>query len=320
MDERMKDDLSMSDMDNTSVVMANVIAHTPPRLWITSHGCVSQERFGKNGIQKQVHVVVKNLMFVVQVEANVDITKANLEAKLLYDFNHEKDPQVEVSFVKNEPLDYKVNLRPDAVNKAALELKIKVLTSQHEDMLFRVKLLGVDPATGILFDTVTQPVKVISKLIQLKKKGSPTVTTPSPTKKRSSSTDSVSSSLARIEEQLAFLMDKISPGHNQESLATLSNVVVSATNDGSDEEVAVGKTVTHEMNLQPSLEDDEEKEDQFELRFKQFVTSFLGLDPQQRHRKIGDIFNNPSYSQHLDEFLSAFDSPTRKKLKTKDDK
>jgi len=315
MDERMKEDLSMSDMDNASVVMANVIAHTPPRLWITSQGCVSQERFGKNGIQKQVHVVVKNLMFVVQVEANVDITKANLEAKLLYDFNHEKDPQVEVSFVKNEPLDYKVNLRPDAVNKAALELKIKVLTSQHEDMLFRVKLLGVDPATGILFDAVTQPVKVISKLIQLKKKGSPTVTTPSPTKKRSSSTDSVSSSLARIEEQLAFLMDKIAPGHNQESLATLSNVVVSATNDGSDEEVAVGKTVTHEMNLQPSLEDDEEKEDQFELRFKQFVTSFLGLDPQQRHRKIGDIFNNPSYSQHLDEFLSAFDSPTRKKTK-----
>jgi len=58
-----------------------------PRLIITNQNCVLNEQFAKNGVQKEVHVVVKNIGFTIDVEAQgVDLLKANMSAKLIYDF------------------------------------------------------------------------------------------------------------------------------------------------------------------------------------------------------------------------------------------
>jgi hypothetical protein len=123
---------------NGTELMQGQVTGGNPELRIIEQSSVTQETSSKHGITKLVHVVVKNLTFTMEVASNaaLDLTKWNFEAKLLYDFDRDDDQAKEVSFVKNEPLDYKVNIA-DGGQKAIVELKIKVLTSQHEDMLFR---------------------------------------------------------------------------------------------------------------------------------------------------------------------------------------
>ncbi len=86
-----------------------------PSLVIVEQGSVLKELLLKNGVQKQVHVVVKNLPFNIELLAGsnnntlVDLSKCRLEAKLLYDLDKEDEntKPMEVSYVKNEPLDYR---------------------------------------------------------------------------------------------------------------------------------------------------------------------------------------------------------------------
>jgi hypothetical protein len=74
-------------------------------------GCVVSEHISlKNSVQKQVHVVVKNLAFQIELASAFDLTKVNLTSKLLYDFDRDDDQKLEVSYVKNEPMEYKVNI------------------------------------------------------------------------------------------------------------------------------------------------------------------------------------------------------------------
>jgi len=174
-------------------------------LLILSQGSVMHENFSKNGVQKQVHVVVKNLVFMVEIEAPIDLTKSTIEAKLLYDFDTDRSQKVEVSFVKNEPLDYKINIG-ESGQKATVELRIKVLTSQHEDMLFRVRIAAI--IDGQAYECHTQPIKVISKMTQKREPMAPAVVTPTPVKKRSSSsvssvssTEVITATLLRLEQQ-----------------------------------------------------------------------------------------------------------------------
>lgn len=53
--------------------------------------------------------------------------------------------------------------------KALIEARIKVLTSQHEDSLFKIRFSALEPSTGTELEVYSEPIKVISKLTQLKK-------------------------------------------------------------------------------------------------------------------------------------------------------
>jgi hypothetical protein len=92
-----------------------------------------------------------------------------LEASLVYDSEALKP----VSFVKTKPIEYKpvVNESGDQVT---LNMKIKVLTSQHEDMFFRVRVVALQQKTRQPLvpplELVSEPIKVISKPKQSKKK------------------------------------------------------------------------------------------------------------------------------------------------------
>jgi len=154
-----------------------------PSLLLLKQTSLAEDTVTKNGVQKNVHVVVKNSPFCVTFGFNpssssssssalpdgvVNLHKYNLEVKLLYD----SDAAKEVDFVKDKPFQNKSTINQSG-NKITLEVRIKVLTSQLEDMLFRVAVFVYDSESNDLIFTVhSDPVKVISKSDQVKKKKS----------------------------------------------------------------------------------------------------------------------------------------------------
>jgi len=294
-----------------------------PILSITSQGNVSQEHFSKNGITKQVHVVVKNLVFVVEVSSNLDLSKCNLEAKLLYDFDRDEEDKLEVSYVKNEPLEYKVSLS-DGGFKASVELRIKVLTSQHEDMLFRVRLSAMDPLTGQPFGIITQPIKVISKLTQLKgKPGKEAPVNQMANNKKRTTNDMIANTLSDLHRQLQeqnkyihLIMHKLfseSPQQSRnpqdrdsEPLHTLSNIITQQT-------LAIGEPNDFQSDIQS---DHSGQKPEFEDAFRNFISAFQNLQPEEKHNKLEGFLETVS-NDELSEILDVFEStPLRKKLKS----
>jgi hypothetical protein len=85
-----------------------------------------------------------------------------VEARLLYDTAGGDEKQVD--FVKSSPMEYacKINPKGDSVT---VDMKLAVLSSQHEDMFFRVKFSVKATSLSVISD----PIKVVSKPAQLKK-------------------------------------------------------------------------------------------------------------------------------------------------------
>jgi len=155
-----------------------------------------EEQICKNGILETVQVVVKNSPFHLIIGATnaatfkLDFNRVGFEAFLVYDCDGAKD----VDFVKAKPLDFKPCPSEDGKELDA-ELRIKVLSSQHEDMLFKIKIQGFNPITkeelpGLV--VITQAIKVISKPEQLKKR---------PPSKKRTLTDMLVETVSRIEKK-----------------------------------------------------------------------------------------------------------------------
>jgi hypothetical protein len=93
------------------------------------------------------------------------------------------------------------------------EVRLKVLSSQHEDMLFKVRIQGYHPVTREMingFSVVSAPIKVISKPEQLKKKA--------PAKKRTAS-DLLTDTIQRIERKQLEQQELIEKLVQQQTLA-----------------------------------------------------------------------------------------------------
>jgi len=316
-----------------------------PRLILTNQGSVINEQFAKNGVQKEVHVVVKNIAFTMDVEAQgLDLLKANMSAKLIYDYDKDNDPRVEVSYVKNEPLDYRVNLFDNGA-KAIVEIKIKVLTSQHEDMLFRVQLCAVDSATSEQLEVTSKPIKVISKLTHVKKSQPNVVsspTTPTSSKKRlansgslgtipviQSSDINVTAALARIEQTqqnivnvLSFIARRLFPG--LEEIGVMFDQ--SSSQDGTTE-ISVG-TIAQPQQALPVITTSSQQQQtdamegsstEVEHSFRKFLVAVNSLAPEEKQEKISGLVSTLSSddSDKLGELLDTFSS--RKKSKTDSD-
>lgn len=345
----------MHDKDLQKVTEMELGAVTSPQLVIISQGDVSSEHFSKNGVTKQVHVVVKNLVFNMEVSSSMDLTKCNLEARLLYDFDREEDAKnaLEVSYVKNEPLEYKVSLT-DGGYKAAVELRIKVLTSQHEDMLFRVKLSAVDPLSGTTFGVISQPIKVISKLTQLKGKSTNNPKEISPSIKKRTTNDMIASTLTEIHRQLQeqnkyihIIVHKLfsdsmtqQPPQRQERdnepLQTLSNIItqhslgIPSLGESGDfqtdippEQIQVQVPVVpiHQVSVPVtvpvSVQVPQQKPD-LEDAFRNFISAFQNLQPEEKQNKLekleGYLENVPA--EELNDLFDVLGStPLKKKLK-----
>jgi hypothetical protein len=170
------------------------------------------EKFSKNGKAMDLHIVAKNIAFVVHIAASFDLTDSPPSAKLIYDFDR-VDDQKEVEALKSIPLEHTAHVDESGL-KAAVEAKISVLSSQHEGAYFRIKFTVVDPISQETLEAYTQPIKVISKRNQVKKiierkqpkiveSLSPSPSTPilpSPLK-RPATDSNITETLARLEEQ-----------------------------------------------------------------------------------------------------------------------
>ncbi|KAL6073657.1 Hydrocephalus-inducing protein [Balamuthia mandrillaris] len=152
------------------------------RLVVVEQQSLHKENFSKNGEMKNVHNVVKNTPFFIELalakaalyDDGCNFRSMTLEAGLFFDCEGEK----EVPFLSGKPLEYKGHIN-DAGDRMKLELKIKVLSSHCENMLFKIRFQLVPPVgsnvNGSLWTTFSEPIKVISKPDQLfKKKGKKT--------------------------------------------------------------------------------------------------------------------------------------------------
>jgi len=129
------------------------------------------ERFSKNGEQKNLHLVVKKTAFTVVITPYppIDVQRIAVDASLLYDCPDQKP----VDYVKKSPMEYVAHADSTGSN-FIVEMKILVLTSQLEDMFFRLRFevydpqLPRNPQSSLV--SVSEPLKVLSKADQIQRK------------------------------------------------------------------------------------------------------------------------------------------------------
>jgi len=171
--------------------------------------------------------------------------------KLLYDFDGDK----EVDFVKDKPMQFKSTINQNGA-KITLEVRIKVLTSQLEDSLFKIGVGILDAVSHQLaFQVYSEPIKVISKSDQVKqKKGT------SKGKNKKLSTDFLSDALSSIEERAQIQTRQL------EELIESSEILMSV---GGFQMVPPIQTIPD-----------------FETSFRTFLSVFGSLSPEAKRQKL----------------------------------
>jgi len=183
------------------------------------------------GEHKQAHVVVKNSPFCLTFGFHqqqphhppypLDLHKYTLDVKLVYDEPGEDGTEKEVDFVKSKPLVIKQTISQSG-NKLTLEARIKVLTSQLEDSLFKIVMRLLDPNYSsnnnsqpqqFIASVYSCPIKVISKSDQVKKKKMPEFSFGG--HKKRNIAELISESLHKIEVQQSLQTDQMSRLHFQ---------------------------------------------------------------------------------------------------------
>jgi len=281
---------------------AREVTLPPSPFVILRQNASNTEHIYKNGLQKKVHVVVKNHPFIIQVGLTtnnweghrIDFSRCTLEARLVYDNESLK----EVSFVKMKPLEFKchVNERGDQVTA---EIRPKVLTSQLEDMLFRVKFVPLDSSKQAIGDicVFSEPIKVVSKPEQVKKrkrtepKPKPA---PAPKEDKGKVNETLVDDLTKIDlicdnnQNLLMMLDQTLQT-NADLYSTLSaNLVGQRTNE---------KPRPPPADLTP-----------FEQAFMSFVEAYDHLDPEEKPSRIRRTMKNTSNRdvENITEMLEVF--------------
>ncbi|EDR21936.1 hypothetical protein EDI_236800 [Entamoeba dispar SAW760] len=112
---------------------------------------------------EEILVVVKQCNFVLTVTSNTKVLEgAEICCELLYD-----SPELKpVSFINQPPIKYKALQASE--HSLNVECKLNVLSSQHEDHFFRVKVTVLLEGKNI-GDVLSSPIRSISKLDPHKK-------------------------------------------------------------------------------------------------------------------------------------------------------
>jgi len=231
---------------------------------------------------------------VVQIgvarNCEIDLNRIAFDCALLYDTEGEKG----VDFVKLKPIEYKC-VPNESGDQVSVELRIKVLTSQHEDMFFKVKIQGQDPVTKQdvhNIKVITAPIKVISKPEQLKKRqpapipvaatpGSAPATAiavpanngaPNPNSKKRTVNDLVVEAVTRIEKQQY---------EQSNLLERIMQFVALPKQEGG----AINPNGSWEF-LPPLNKMPRKDNESFEACFAQLLKSFQTIDPNHRAEKV----------------------------------
>jgi hypothetical protein len=260
----------------------------------------TQEKVSRNGLQKNVHVVVKNTPFMLQLaltgpvlmgSTQVDFKSLILDVALLYDSESLKA----VSFVKTKPLDFKpiVSERGDQVS---LNTKIKVLTSQHEDMFFRVRIRALEPKTRQEFvpplEVLSNPIKVISKPKQMKKR--------TPTKKRSVN-DMLLETVLRVEEQQKLQKKKLKQLLKQQQ-STPQKSDRSQTISGSEKDPTAALDYWSSSSSSSSSSSTSSSSSSLNTP----LSNVNNIHPQYPHLAVPQNFEGDEFSMALYQFLVSY--------------
>lgn len=254
-------------------------------LAITRQTSLEVEIFCQNGQQKKLHYVIKNNPFLIEVALvrneptaqtvkELDFENVTLEASLLYDCTEDK----KVACLKVQPLSYKgINKEGDS-KTCVLELTIGVLSSQHEDMNFKVLIQALDSTTNTKIANLcvcSEPVQVISKPDVLRKKKLPTAP------RKSTANTAIMDKLSALEQSLARI---------EQSTSTLSNnPSVSISSNPSSPVVKPEKSLCGKRKLTPL--------ETFESAFFALLDAHSNLAQSDRPLKLQKVLGDCSPSQ-----------------------
>eukprot|EP01094_Clydonella_sp_ATCC50884_P011233 TRINITY_DN2102_c0_g1_i1.p1 TRINITY_DN2102_c0_g1~~TRINITY_DN2102_c0_g1_i1.p1 ORF type:complete len:372 (-),score=124.28 TRINITY_DN2102_c0_g1_i1:299-1414(-) len=304
--------------------MATPLNHLQPSAFrVVKQGSTHQDSILRDGQTKDVYVVVKNSPFQVQLATNaedhahmgpstyppVDLNHLELSAELVYDAPGHKT----VDFVKVKPLETKFHVN-ESGTQASVECRLKVLTSQLEDMLFLIRFFAVDPLTekelSARYSTFSGSIKVISKPEPHRKRKT------TGTKKRTVN-DMLLESLARVEkaqgqqeELLSMLSESLAVsgdiGRPMQNLApstpSLASILQSTASHPAHQPNARGGMSSSESIEQPQkkakMADDERPLD-FEIAFKDLMDAFDALAPDQRVERMRLFVEHAGTSNEL---------------------
>ena len=110
------------------------------------------EKYTKNGVKKEVHVVVKRLPFVLKLRgSNVNFHSDSITSTVLFE-----EGDKAVGFVSKSPLEFVAHVSADG-SEATIEVRLSCLSSQCEGNLFKLRFSAGNAHAD------SAPIKVISK-------------------------------------------------------------------------------------------------------------------------------------------------------------
>jgi len=128
-----------------------------PTLSITKQDSLAKDTISVSGQKRDLHIVAKNVPFTLHVLSSANLNSSPLTAKLFFDRQGEEK---EVEALKASPVEYTAHI-DETGHRAVLEVRVNVLSSQHEGVNFFIRIRTVD--NGRPLETVTNPMRVISK-------------------------------------------------------------------------------------------------------------------------------------------------------------
>lgn len=202
-----------------------------------------------------------------------------IEAILLYDTPD--NSQKEVMFIKVKPLEYSGHVVENDPKKFTLDIYVKILSSQHEDSLFKVLLRAVDPVTkkpipGL--EATTKEILSISKPEVVRKLNEPR-------QKKRTRDEIIFDVLSRIENRLEQQQQTISSLQAEKRMRLETDHKPALV---SSKQVAVGGA--SQVSDVSAL--------------NQFITAFHSLSQDKIRAAVSKL--SPSESKKLSETLQAF--------------
>jgi len=286
---------------------------TPIELVLLKQTSLTEDSIAKNGTPRILHVVVKNSPFSItfgfpttstatSTSISTDLHDYNVEAKLLYDSDIEK----EVDFVKAKPLLAKITLNQTG-SKMTVEGRIKVLTSQLENSLFRMGIFVYDRQTKELAFPITysEAIKVISKSDQVKKKK---ITADHEDKKKRNISDVLSDALEYIEakqsEQVELLENLME--NTEYNVSELLKAVNSAPNFQDLSNLQSTLPSVHSLDNCEKPFVSTSPSENFDKAFKTFLSSYTQLHSEQKPAKIRKVVSTAADMSDFMELLDLF--------------
>jgi len=248
------------------------------------------EKFSKNGVSKELHVIAKNIAFTLQVFSTMNLQSSPLSASLVYDFDTQDDVK-EVDTLKSSPMEY-VSHVDETTHRSVVEVRVSVLSSQHEGSFFRVKFSVLDPETKKKVETYSHPLKIISKRNQVRKmmaRNEVIVENPGALPPKRTSSDQIAESLQRLEEQQRLQFN---------ILEALAQKVISSS-----------PAPSSGFNYQPpsSLPDPEDMD--FDNAFNNFLRAYKKISVEERPSKMKRIVKQHSEDMDtLNDFVNLYSS------------